>query len=232
MTEGDATEESTVLSVQVGDIAPLGPDGEPSGFVKRPVHGLVRVGILNVEGDKQADLSVHGGPEKAVYGYAASRYAEWLADFPEHSERLYRGAFGENLTIAGMNEADICAGDVHAIGTVRLQVCQPRQPCFKFALQFEDKRMPRAMVKSGRSGWYYRVLEEGFLQAGDTVRLVDRPHPDLPFERLVEIVNGGQASQAELTIISRSTAVAGWLCEAAQQRVRAKAWRNAASQQS
>lgn len=209
--------EPTVLSVQVGGVAPLGPDGIASGFVKRSVHGSVRVGTLNVDGDEQADLSVHGGPDKAVYAYAASRYPEWLTDFPEHRERLSYGAFGENLTIGGMSESDICAGDIHSIGTVRLQVCQPRQPCFKLALRFEDKRMPRAMVKSGRSGWYYRVLLEGILQPGDIVRLVDRPHPDLTFERLVDIVNGGQASEAELTIISRSTAVAHRLRLAAQQ---------------
>ncbi len=207
--------EPTVLSVQVGGIAPLGPDGVPSGFIKRPVDGPIRVGALNLEGDKQADLRVHGGPDKAVYAYAASRYPEWLSDFPEHRKNFVYGAFGENLTIGGMSEANIFAGDVHAIGSARLQVCQPRQPCFKFARRFDDKRMPRAMVKNGRSGWYYRVLEEGVLKAGDAVQLVDRPHPDLPFERLVEIVNHGQASAEERFIIAGSSGVARWLRVAA-----------------
>lgn len=211
---------ATVLSVQVGAIAPLGPKGVPSGFVKRPVQGPVRVGSLGLDGDEQADLTVHGGPEKAVYAYAKSRYAEWLAEFPEHRDRLVHGAFGENLTIGGMSEADIFAGDVHAIGSARLQVCQPRQPCFKFALRFEDKRMPRAMVRSGRSGWYYRVLDEGFIEAGDAVRLVDRPNPDLPLERLVAIVYGGKASEDELAQIARGEGIAEWLRVGAQQTLR------------
>jgi MOSC domain-containing protein YiiM len=210
----------TVLSVQVGDVAPLGPDCVLSGIVKRPVHGPIRVGRFNLEGDKQADLRVHGGPDKAVYAYAASRYPEWLADFPEHRERLAYGAFGENLTIGGMSETDICAGDVHAIGSSRLQVSQPRQPCFKFALRFADNRMPRAMVKSGRSGWYYRVLEEGVLKAGDGIRVIDRPHPDLPFERLVEIVYRGEGSPEEYAIIARSAGVAQWLRAAARKHMR------------
>lgn len=200
-----------VVSVQVGDIAPLGPDGVPSGFVKRPVSGPVPVGTLGLQGDRQADLRVHGGLEKAVYAYAAARYGEWLADFPHHAARLVPGAFGENLTIAGMVEADIRAGDVHAIGTARLQVCQPRQPCFKFALRFEDNRMPRSMVKTGRSGWYYRVIEEGLIHAGDSVRLVDRPNPDLRFETLIAVVYRGQASAEDLARIADAKGVASWL---------------------
>ncbi len=215
-----ATTGPAVVSVQVGDVAPLGPDGVPSAIVKRPVHGPVRVVRFNLEGDRQADLRVHGGPDKAVYAYAACRYPEWLADFPEHRDRLAYGAFGENLTIGGMSERDICAGDVHRIGSARLQVREPRQPCFKFALRFADNRMPRAMVRSGRSGWYYGVLEEGVLKAGDGVEVIDRPHPDLPFERLVEIVNRGEGTPAEYAIIARSAGVARSLRLAAQERLR------------
>lgn len=210
----------TVLSVQVGMPAPLGPEGVPSGFVKRPVPGLVRVGWLNLDGDAQADLRVHGGPDKAVYAYPASRYAEWLADFPEHSGQFTPGAFGENLTIAGLVEADLCAGDIHAIGTAKLQVCQPRQPCFKFALRFAENRMPRAMVKSGRSGWYYRVLEQGALQAGDPVRLLERPHPELAFETLIRMVYRGEAEPDDLERIARAHGVARWLQLGARQALR------------
>lgn len=210
-------EAPTLLSVQVGRPAPLGPEGVPSGFAKRPVSGPVRVGRLNLEGDAQADLRVHGGPDKAVYAYPATRYDEWRADFPEHGERLTPGAFGENLTIAGLVEADLCAGDVHAIGTALLQVCQPRQPCFKFALRFADNRMPRAMVKSGRSGWYYRVLQEGQLEAGDPVRLVERPHPQLGFETLIRIVYRGQATLEDLEQVATADGVARWLQLGARQ---------------
>ncbi len=197
-----------ILSVQVGRIAPLGPKGVPSAFVKRPVTGPVAVRRLGLAGDEQADPRVHGGSEKAVYAYAASHYAAWVADFPEHAGILSPGAFGENLTVAGLCEADLCAGDVHVVGTARLQVCQPRQPCFKFALRFADKRMPKAMVRSRRAGWYYRVLEEGVLQPGDAVTLVDRPHPQLTFPRLVAIVYGEAATAEELEQLASATGVA------------------------
>lgn len=206
-----------LVSVQVGQIAPLGPDGVASGFVKRPVASPVRVGKLNLDGDQQADLRVHGGPDKAVYAYAAANYPLWAQDFPEHAARLTPGVFGENLTIAGLVEADIWVGDVHAIGTARLQVCQPRQPCFKLGLRFDDNRLPRNMVRSGRSGWYYRVLEEGVLSAGDEVRIVERPNPDLPLTRLIDIVYRGQASNEELARIAIAPGVAEWLRLAAGQ---------------
>jgi MOSC domain-containing protein YiiM len=207
----------SVLSVQVGQVASLGPDGVASGFVKRSVSGPVRVGRLNLDGDAQADLRVHGGPDKAVYAYAAASYPLWAQDFPEHAELLRPGVFGENLTIQRMAEADICVGDVHAIGAARLQVCQPRQPCFKLGLRFADNRLPRAMVRSGRSGWYYRVLEEGVLAAGDALHVVERPDPNLPLTRLVEIVYGGKASDEELALIAKSPGVAKRLRVAAQK---------------
>jgi MOSC domain-containing protein YiiM len=210
---------ASVASVQVGAIAPLGPDGVPSGFIKRPVEGPVWVGRLNLAGDAQADLRVHGGEDKAVYAYAAGHYAPWRAEFPEHAHRLTPGAFGENLTIAGMVEADLRVGDVHAIGEARLQVCQPRTPCFKFALRFEDRRMPRAMVRNGRSGWYYRVLEEGALRAGDAIGVVERPNPTFLFERLVAIVHNDPATPEELEMMAKAPGVARWLRLAAQQRL-------------
>src|SRR5258708_2258137 len=120
-----------VTSIQTGRTAPLGPGRGASALLKRTRHGAAAVGPLRLEGDEQADLTVHGGPEKAVYAYAASHYPDWARQFPDLD--FTGGAMGENLTIAGMEEANICVGDIHAIGTVLLQVCQPRQPCFKFA---------------------------------------------------------------------------------------------------
>jgi MOSC domain-containing protein YiiM len=190
--------QGIVRSVHVGSIMPLGPEGVLSGFVKHPIDGEVRVETLGIIGDEQADLSVHGGPEKAVYGYALSNYDLWRADFPDLADKLSAGSVGENLAIDGITEADICLGDVHAIGTTLLQVCQPRQPCFKFALRFEDSQLPPAMTKNGRSGWYYRVLQPGDLKAGDDVRLHARPNPDFPFTRLVEIITRKNTSLEEI----------------------------------
>ena len=204
-----------IVSIQTGRIAPLGPERVPSGIVKHARDGLVTVGPLGLEGDQQADLSVHGGPEKAVYGYAASHYPGWARQFPDLN--FTGGAMGENLTVAQMTEADICVGDVHAIGTALLQICQPRQPCFKFALLHANNRLPKAMVKSGHSGWYYRVLQSGAIKPGDAVDLHDRPNPDFPFTRLVDIVYHGQATAAELARMADMQGLAEQWREIARQ---------------
>lgn len=198
----------------------MGPEGVPSGFRKHAVAGPVTVGRLGIVGDEQADLSVHGGPEKAVYGYSADHYAAWTKDFPEHRERFVAGGFGENLTIEGMLESDLCVGDVHRIGGALLQVCQPRQPCFKLSLYFDDNRLSKAMVRNGRAGWYYRVLDEGEFEAGQTVTLEERPHPDFRFERLLEIVNFGKASEQELRSMASMTGLASRVRARAQEALR------------
>jgi MOSC domain-containing protein YiiM len=187
-----------ITSIHVGKIAPLGSESVPSAFVKHAVVGPVRVTLSGIQGDEQADMSVHGGPEKAVYGYAACHYAAWSSDHPQHSQLLVPGGFGENLSIEGLSESDICVGDVHGIGSTRMQVCQPREPCFKLALRFNDKHMPKAMVRSGRAGWYYRILEPGVIDSGDRVELLDRPNPTFSFTRLVELISRGKATRDEL----------------------------------
>ena len=168
-----------------------------SAFVKRPVAGPVAVDKLGLEGDQQVDLRVHGGPEKAVYGYAWSNYSAWRGEFPQHESLLIPGGLGENLTIAGCDESQVYLGDVVRIGTARLQVSQPRQPCFKFALRFDDVAMPRAMIRNGRSGWYYRVLSIGLLAPGDVVVLERRPAPEWPVDRVNRLITQRRATAAE-----------------------------------
>jgi MOSC domain-containing protein YiiM len=206
-----------ITSIHVGQIMPLGPEGVPSAFVKHPVAGPVEVTALGLVGDAQADLRVHGGPEKAVYGYSTANYAAWRAEYPRHVALLGPGGFGENLAIDGLAEADLCVGDVHAIGGALLQVCQPRQPCFKFALRFGDKSLPRAMVHNGRSGWYYRVLQTGSLATGDTVTLHERPNPDFPFARLVAIVGRARPTRDELTRMATMPGLANQWQEVARR---------------
>jgi len=206
---------ATLLSVQTGRSAPLGPDAVPSAIVKTARTGSISVGVLGLDGDEQADLTVHGGPEKAVYAYAASHFPDWAAHFP--TLNFTGGAMGENLTVTGMTEADICVGDVHAIGTALLQVCQPRQPCFKFSLRHNNNRLPKAMVKSGQSGWYYRVLQTGALKAGDTLILRDRPNPDFAFTRLVEIIYHAKATQEEIARMAEMPGLASQWRDRARQ---------------
>jgi MOSC domain-containing protein YiiM len=199
---------ATLRSVHVGRVAPLGPQNTPSGFIKSPTAGIVAVHELGLAGDEQADHRVHGGRDKAVYGYAVSHYEAWRRDFPEHADQFQPGAVGENLAIDGLTEADICVGDVHAIGTALLQVCQPRQPCFKFALRFGDDRLPAAMTINGRAGWYYRVLQTGHLSTYDKVELHERPNPDFSFARLVELINHRNATAEELARLANMPGLA------------------------
>jgi MOSC domain-containing protein YiiM len=197
-----------IASIHAGKVAPLGPDGVPSGFVKHLIDQSVQITPLGIEGDEQADLSVHGGTEKAVYGYALENYDSWRAEYPHHAATLMPGGFGENLCIEGMREADLCVGDIHRIGSAQLQVCQPRQPCFKLALRFEDNMMPKAMIRSGRAGWYYRVLEPGEIAPGVAVRLEGRLNSDFSFARLVDLISHGNATRQELERMQRMEGLA------------------------
>jgi MOSC domain-containing protein YiiM len=208
---------ATIHSVHVGLAGPLGPRDVPSAFIKLATRGAVAVHELGLAGDQQADLRVHGGPDKAVYGYATAHYDAWRRDFPEHAHVFGPGSVGENLAMDGITETDICVGDVHAIGTVLLRVCQPRQPCLKFALRFGDERLPSAMVINGRAGWYYRVLQTGELSAGDRIELRERPNPDFSFARLVELISRRDGTKEELTRLSNMTGLAIQLQERIQK---------------
>jgi MOSC domain-containing protein YiiM len=181
----------------VGKVAALGPEHVPSAFVKRPVAGKAHVSLLGLDGDEQADLRVHGGPTKAVYGYAHANYAAWLHAFPQHAALLVPGGLGENLTLEGCDELSVNVGDIVRIGSAVMQITEPRQPCFKFALRFDDVGMVRAMVKNGMCGWYYRVLEPGTLAAGDGVELVQRPHPAWSIDRVNRQIVQRRGSAAE-----------------------------------
>ncbi len=175
---------ASVVSVKFVQIAALGPEGVPSGFIKRPVTGAVMVEKLGLVGDQQADLRVHGGADKAVYCYPIEHYARWREMLQGKEHLLVPGGFGENLTTQGLDEGRVCIGDVFQVGRARVQVTQPRQPCFKLALRFEDSQMIKAMVRYGLSGWYLRVLESGAIEAGASIELLDRPNPTWSISRL------------------------------------------------
>ena len=198
----DDVSEAAVRSVHVGSVAPLGPNGVPSGFRKAVAGDRVAVGRLGLEGDAQADLTVHGGPDKAVYIYPDAHYPWWRDAFPEHTAQLHAGGFGENLTVSGLDEDTTCIGDVFDVGSARLQITQFRQPCFKLALYYGDRRLPQAMVRSGRSGWYARVVQQGAIGHGDAVILAARPNPAWSVRRLAQSFLRRAATPAELAELS------------------------------
>lgn len=188
----------TLVSLQVGRPREIGIPGsrEPmdkpwvSGFFKDPVTGPVELSYFNLDGDEQADLENHGGRDKAICCYAAEHYPSWrtalaMPDMPY-------GAFGENFTLAGVNEESICIGDQYTIGTATVEVSQPRQPCWKLARRWRVKELPAVVIESGRTGWYLRVLQTGVVEAGQELKLTARPCPDWSIARANDIFYRGK----------------------------------------
>jgi MOSC domain-containing protein YiiM len=164
-----------LVSVNVGRPAQISVRrGRPlmSAIGKQPVGGRVRVEGVNVAGDQQADLRVHGGPDKAVYAYASEDIAWWAAEL---GRELPPGAFGENLTTEGVDVSGAVIGEHWHIGSVELEVCQPRLPCAKLGLRFGDPLMVRRFGEASRPGAYLRIVTEGELGAGDEIELPSRP---------------------------------------------------------
>jgi MOSC domain-containing protein YiiM len=172
-----------LASINVGRVEHLGFDGaaewfdEPwtTGIFKRPVPGPIVVRLLGLEGDSQADRVNHGGPDKAICAYSVDHYEAWqrelgLTDFAA-------GAFGENLSIQGLAEREVCIGDTWALGDLLLQISQPRQPCWKLCRRWNIPDLAKQVIQNGRSGWYLRVREEGELTAGMALELEARPRP-------------------------------------------------------
>ena len=164
-----------VLSVNVGRPQPVGLQRGrtvKSAIGKAPVEGRVRVAGVNVEGDDQADRRVHGGPDKAVYAYAREDTAWWEREL---GRELGPGAFGENLTVEGVDVSGALIGERWRLGTVELEVCQPRFPCFKLGLRFGDPKMLKRFTRAERPGAYLRIVREGEIGAGDAIEVTDRP---------------------------------------------------------
>jgi len=161
-----------VLSVNVGLPREVEWRNEPvtTAIHKAPVSGSVQVRQLNLDGDRQADLSVHGGPDKAVYAYPSEHYAYWRKELPGMA--LPWAAFGENLTVEGLGEADLRVGDALRIGSAEFIVTQPRLPCYKLNVRFQRPDMVKRFLRSGRTGFYLAVIKEGELAAGDEIQLI------------------------------------------------------------
>ena len=172
-----------VVSVQVGRPQRIGE--LRTGFGKRVVAGPVRVGRENLEGDGQADRRYHGGADMAVLAYGADHYPAWRGElsWPE----LPLGGFGENLSVGDVKEDSACIGDVWRAGTAALQIASPRNPCHKISDYWGRPDLLRLVQEAGRIGWYLRVLEEGSLQAGDEIALVERPNPQWTIARAFRV---------------------------------------------
>lgn len=161
-----------------------------SGVFKEKIVGPVWVSKTNLSGDGQADLVHHGGKEKAVFAFAKMHYPYFQEKLQKR--KLPYGAFGENLTIENLNEKTVCIGDTVEIGEVILQVAQPRQPCWKMARRWRIKDLALQLQQTGFTGWYYRVLKEGFIEQGQQMILKDRPFPEWSLARCNEVMHVDQ----------------------------------------
>ncbi len=209
-----------LLDVRTGRIGTVA--GHRTAYAKSARGGPVAAGRLGLEGDEVGNRRVHGGPDKAVYAYAAGNYPLWGAEHPRHRARLVAGAFGENLVVEGLDEKTVHVGDRWRIGTALFEVCQPRQPCSTLARWFEDPAMVKAMVANGRSGWYCRVVEEGVVASGDMPGLEHRPKGSWSIAAVLR-ASYTPASAAELEALGRAPGLAAAWADWASRAARAPA---------
>ncbi len=186
--------EAKIISMQIGLPRTLGVENAENpmdrvwttGFFKEPVKETIWLTKTHLTGDGQADLEHHGGSEKAVLAYAEENYPFWQEKL--NLSELPYGAFGENFTIQGMNESSVCIGDTYKIGEAIVQVSQPRKPCWKLSRRWRIRDLALQVQKNGLTGWYYRVLREGYVSPNSTVKLQNRPYPQWTIEKVNQIL--------------------------------------------
>ncbi|SMH53646.1 MOSC domain-containing protein [Azospirillum agricola] len=199
----------TISTVLLGKAVPFGPPGRTSAIGKTPVDGPRAVGVNGFLDDEQADRRVHGGPDKAIHHYPLDHHAAWRDDLGADLPLLGTpGAFGENLSTRGVTEADICLGDRLRAGTALLEVAQARQPCWKLNHRFGVPDMARRVQTTARTGWYYRVIEDGTIGPGDRLTLVERPCPGWPLARLLRVLYVDTMDRAALAEMAALPALA------------------------
>ena len=205
-----------LLSIQIGRPRTYVWNGSQDGaaatwttaFRKEPVAGVVAVSRSGLAGDAVADTRAHGGLDKAVLAYAAGHYADWQAEWA--SDALPGGGFGENLTVAGLDESSVCLGDRWRIGDVVFEVSQPRQPCWKLGRRWNRPELPKRVIATGRTGWYLRVRQAGSIAAGMVVQIEVRPYPEWTIARANGVMysKGGGGDElralAELPVLAAS----------------------------
>ena len=201
----------TTITLLTGKAAPLPGSDRLSGIAKHPVDGPLILGPQGFPGDEQADRRVHGGPEKAVHHYPRDHYATWTGELGPLPLLESPGAFGENVSATGLTEAGVAVGDIFRLGGALVQVSQGRQPCWKLSQRFGVPDMARRVQDTGRTGWYYRVLEPGPVDSGDALVLIDRPAADWTLQRLWHALYISRLDRAELQAIAALDILAeGW----------------------
>lgn len=165
----------TEIALFRGGLTRIDEHGQSTGIYKKPVAGPVELGFAGLAGDVQADRRVHGGPEKALHQYAVSSYRRLAELVPTIAAQLVVGSIGENLSTSTGDESTVFIGDVFRLGRARIQVSQPRSPCWKIDHRYGHEGVARLIAETGLTGWYYRVLAGGMVGSGDELELIERP---------------------------------------------------------
>jgi MOSC domain-containing protein YiiM len=176
-----------------------------TGIFKEPVHGRVAVRRLNLDGDRQADLSVHGGEYKAVYCYPIAHYDFWKAELP--GRKLPLGVFGENFTTEGLHEKSVHVGDRFSVGSAEIMVTQPRLPCYKLAVRFQADDMVKQFLASKRTGFYVAVTREGEVGAGDEITVVARDPNVVPVSEITRLYVARKYDSEDVATVQRALKV-------------------------
>jgi MOSC domain-containing protein YiiM len=200
-----------VIGLFVGTVAPLVPGKPPSAIAKQLVTGPLVLTPTGFVTDEQADLTVHGGFEKAVHHYDASHYAMWRDELGVSAAHLKPGSFGENISTHGLTEDTLCIGDVLTMGGATVQISQGRQPCWKLNAHTGLPQLAMLFQRTLRTGWYYRVLTPGAVTIGDEITLTARPHPEWSVARVTKARLSAQTSPTEAALLADLAALApGW----------------------
>ncbi len=203
----------------IGTPKPFRKDGETSAIVKTPVEDARMLGFDGLSGNQVADQVHHGGRDKAVHLYPADHYAFWQDRYPDLELLEHPGAFGENFSCTGMSEDRLCLGDIFRLGEALIQCSHARQPCWKLNHHFGKPDVLKTIVKTGKSGCYFRVLETGKVRAGDHFIQQARPLPEWPLDRLFGLIIGGghKGRNAELEMLAKNPLLAeSWRLRAGQ----------------
>ncbi len=177
-----------------------------TGIYKQPIEGRVALGKLDLDGDRQADLSVHGGEDKAVYCYPIEHYHYWKKELP--GRELPRGGFGENFTTDGLLEDSVHLGDRFSVGTAEVVVTQPRLPCYKLGVRFQFDDMVKRFLASGRSGFYFAVAREGQVGAGDEIKVIAREANAVPVSAITRLYIAKRYGDEDVALVQRALLVA------------------------
>jgi MOSC domain-containing protein YiiM len=197
----------------MGGIRPLPPENQPTGIFKQEIVMPAWLGHEGLSGDAQADRRVHGGPDKALHQYPVAHYTRLAVAFPESRELLVPGSIGENLSVPGWDETNICIGDTFRLGDTVIQVSQPRNPCWKIDHRYGVDGMAKLIDDEGMTGWYFRVIEEGCVEPECPLELIDRMMPEVSVHSLLSLWHEHRPDPSQLELAATTPGLAIIWCK-------------------